>query len=63
MQVFNLLDVKPNDFVRYGLKCLEMLAALGDSCARETREKMRVVVCSLGQITMKLIFTYCSAVY
>ncbi|KAE8056796.1 hypothetical protein FH972_013535 [Carpinus fangiana] len=43
-QVFDLQDVKPNEFVRYGLKCLEMLADLGDSCARETREKMRVMV-------------------
>lgn len=43
-QVFDLLDVKPSEFVRYGLKCLEMLAALGDSCARETRERMRVMV-------------------
>jgi diacylglycerol kinase (ATP) len=51
VQVFNLLEVSPNDFVRYGLKCLEMLAALGDSCARETREKMRVVVCSLVNLT------------
>lgn len=63
MQVFDLLDVKPSEFVRYGLKCLEMLAALGDSCARETRERMRVMVCSLGHINMKLIFTYWSAVY
>ncbi|XP_041019050.1 diacylglycerol kinase 4-like isoform X1 [Juglans microcarpa x Juglans regia] len=43
-QVFVLADVKPHEFVRYGLKCLEMLADLGDSCAKETREKMRVMV-------------------
>lgn len=62
VQVFDLQDVKPNEFVRYGLKCLEMLADLGDSCARETREKMRVMVCSLVHINMKLIFAYWSAV-
>ncbi|XP_041021570.1 diacylglycerol kinase 7-like [Juglans microcarpa x Juglans regia] len=43
-QVFDLADVKPFEFVQYGLKCLEMLADLGDSCAKETREKMRVMV-------------------
>lgn len=50
MQVFVLADVKPFEFVRYGLKCLEILADLGDSCAKETREKMRVMVCSLEHI-------------
>ncbi|KAE9601684.1 putative diacylglycerol kinase (ATP) [Lupinus albus] len=43
-QVFDLSDVKPHEFVRYGLGCLEMLAGLGDSCAKETREKLRVMV-------------------
>ncbi|KAK7291904.1 hypothetical protein RIF29_07446 [Crotalaria pallida] len=43
-QVFDLSDVKPHEFVRYGLSCLEMLAGLGDSCAKETREKLRVMV-------------------
>ncbi|CAJ2649695.1 diacylglycerol kinase 7-like [Trifolium pratense] len=43
-QVFDLSDVKPHEFVRYGLACLEMLAGLGDSCAKETREKLRVMV-------------------
>lgn len=47
MQVFDLSDVKPFEFVQYGLKCLEMLADLGDSCSKETREKMRVVVWAL----------------
>ncbi|KAF1887676.1 hypothetical protein Lal_00040730 [Lupinus albus] len=42
-QVFDLSDVKPHEFVRYGLGCLEMLAGLGDSCAKETREKLRVM--------------------
>ncbi|CAJ1944957.1 unnamed protein product, partial [Sphenostylis stenocarpa] len=43
-QVFDLSDVKPHEFVRYGLGCLEMLAGLGDSCAKETRERIRVMV-------------------
>ncbi|KAL5840231.1 hypothetical protein ACOSQ4_012839 [Xanthoceras sorbifolium] len=43
-QVFDLSDVKPNEFVEYGLGSLERLAELGDLCARETREKIRVVV-------------------
>lgn len=43
-QVFDLSDVKPNEFVLYGLTCLEKLAATGDSCAKETRDKIRIVV-------------------
>ncbi|XAR51207.1 Diacylglycerol kinase [Bertholletia excelsa] len=43
-QVFDLKFVKPHEFVQYGLGCLEKLAELGDSCAKETREKLRVVV-------------------
>ncbi|GAA0164747.1 kinase [Lithospermum erythrorhizon] len=43
-QVFDLQDVKPHEFVQYGLACLEKFAALGDNCAKETREKLRVVV-------------------
>ncbi|KAF7838075.1 diacylglycerol kinase 7 [Senna tora] len=43
-QVFDLSDVKPHEFVKYGLGCLEMLAGLGDSCAKETRERIRVLV-------------------
>ncbi|KAL2502319.1 Diacylglycerol kinase 7 [Forsythia ovata] len=43
-QVFDLLAVKPHEFVQYGLGCLEKFAALGDSCAKEIREKLRVVV-------------------
>lgn len=43
-QVFDLKEVKPKEFVQYGLACLEQLASLGDSCAKETREKLRVVV-------------------
>lgn len=44
MQVFDLSDVKPNEFVQYGLGCLEVLARLGDSRAKECRERMRVMV-------------------
>ncbi|CAH2069607.1 unnamed protein product [Thlaspi arvense] len=43
-QVFDLTEVKPNEFIRYGLGCLEALAAQGDECAKEIREKMRIVV-------------------
>ncbi|XP_059636241.1 diacylglycerol kinase 4 isoform X2 [Cornus florida] len=43
-QVFDLSVVKPNEFVQYGLGCLEKLAGLGDGCAKETREKLRVLV-------------------
>ncbi|XP_057464132.1 diacylglycerol kinase 7-like [Actinidia eriantha] len=43
-QVFDLHFVKPHEFVQYGLGCLEKLAELGDSCAKETREKLRIVV-------------------
>ncbi|KAF3452844.1 hypothetical protein FNV43_RR03277 [Rhamnella rubrinervis] len=43
-QVFDLSDVKPHEFVRYGLGCLEMLAGIGNSCAKECREKMRIMV-------------------
>lgn len=45
LQVFDLSDVKPHEFVKYGLGCLEMLAGLGDSCAKETRQRVRVMVC------------------
>lgn len=44
MQVFDLADVKPHEFVQYGLGCLEVLARLGDSGAKECRERMRVMV-------------------
>ncbi|KAI7990990.1 Diacylglycerol kinase 7 [Camellia lanceoleosa] len=43
-QVFDLRFVKPHEFLHYGLGCLEMLADIGDSCAKETHEKLRVVV-------------------
>uniref|UniRef100_A0A2C9ULZ8 Diacylglycerol kinase n=1 Tax=Manihot esculenta TaxID=3983 RepID=A0A2C9ULZ8_MANES len=43
-QVFDLFDVRPHEFVEYGLVCLEKLAGLGDFCARDTREKMRIMV-------------------
>ncbi|KAF3955592.1 hypothetical protein CMV_019200, partial [Castanea mollissima] len=40
---FDLKDVKPHEFVWYGLKCLEMLAGIGDSCAKDTHDRLRVV--------------------
>ncbi|KAL9242250.1 hypothetical protein vseg_016270 [Gypsophila vaccaria] len=41
-QVYDLSDVKPNEFVQYGLACLEQLS-LCDPIAKQTREKLRVV--------------------
>ncbi|KAK7327712.1 hypothetical protein VNO77_21800 [Canavalia gladiata] len=43
-QVFDLSEVKPHEFIQYGLGCLEALADLGDSCASETRESIRIMV-------------------
>ncbi|KAG7023409.1 Diacylglycerol kinase 7, partial [Cucurbita argyrosperma subsp. argyrosperma] len=43
-QVFDLLEVKPHEFVQYGLRCLEILADQGDICAKQTRQRMRVMV-------------------
>ncbi|XP_073149007.1 diacylglycerol kinase 4-like [Henckelia pumila] len=43
-QVFDLSNVKPHEFVEYGLCCLEKFASLGDSCAKQIREKLRIVV-------------------
>ncbi|CAN1167310.1 Diacylglycerol kinase 3 [Linum perenne] len=43
-QVFDLSEVKPREFVRYGLMCIEKMAILGDLCAKECREKMRIMV-------------------
>ncbi|CAA0809692.1 Diacylglycerol kinase 4 [Striga hermonthica] len=43
-QVFDLLEVKPHEFVQHGLYCLESFASLGDKCAQETREKLKIVV-------------------
>lgn len=43
-QVFDLAVVKPNEFVQFGLGCLETLAGVGDLCAKEIREKLRVMV-------------------
>ncbi|KAI3961496.1 hypothetical protein MKX01_001232 [Papaver californicum] len=42
--VFDLSAVKPPSYVQYGLGCLEKLVSLGDECAKEVREKMRIVV-------------------
>ncbi|MBA0612042.1 hypothetical protein Godav_012687 [Gossypium davidsonii] len=41
--VFDLHNVKPDEFVRYGLGCLEKWAEK-DNCAKETRKNIRVVV-------------------
>ncbi|KAH6818567.1 diacylglycerol kinase 7 [Perilla frutescens var. frutescens] len=43
-QVFDLSTVKPHEFVQYGLSCLENFANIGDSCAKATREKLKIVV-------------------
>ncbi|KAJ6958064.1 diacylglycerol kinase 3-like [Populus alba x Populus x berolinensis] len=43
-QVFDLSNVRPNEFVEYGLGCLEKLAGLGDFCAKDTRDKLRILV-------------------
>ncbi|KHN43079.1 Diacylglycerol kinase 3 [Glycine soja] len=43
-QVLDMLDVKPHEFLQYGLGCLEMLTGLGDSCAKETRKRIRIMV-------------------
>ncbi|KAK1417131.1 hypothetical protein QVD17_26253 [Tagetes erecta] len=43
-QVFDLHNVKPHEFVQYGLACLEHFADLGDCCAKQTRERLRIVV-------------------
>ncbi|KAM7267199.1 hypothetical protein ACFE04_009365 [Oxalis oulophora] len=42
--VFDLSEVRPHEFVQYGLVCLEKLASRGDSCAQETRKKIRIMV-------------------
>lgn len=43
-QVFDLQDVKPHEFVQHGLSCLEKFAGLGDTCAKDIREKLKIVV-------------------
>jgi hypothetical protein len=45
-QVFDLSDVKPSDFIRYGLGCLERLAERGDNCAKNIRGNLRIMVCA-----------------
>lgn len=44
IQVFDLTEVKPHEFVRYGLACLEKVAAGGDECAKECRARLRIMV-------------------
>ncbi|MED6169080.1 Diacylglycerol kinase 4 [Stylosanthes scabra] len=43
-QVFDLEEVTPHEFIKYGLECLEILADKGDTCAKENRERLRIVV-------------------
>ncbi|KAK5829691.1 Diacylglycerol kinase gamma [Gossypium arboreum] len=43
-QVLDLDDVKPHEFVRYGLACIEKWANDGDFCAKEIRQNIRIVV-------------------
>ncbi|KAG5563758.1 hypothetical protein RHGRI_000080 [Rhododendron griersonianum] len=43
---FDLQSVRPRVFVQYGFGCLENIAEPGDSCTKETHEKLRVVGCS-----------------
>ncbi|VFQ87940.1 unnamed protein product [Cuscuta campestris] len=44
IKVFDLQDVKPHEFVQHGLSCLEKFAGLGDTCAKDIREKLKIVV-------------------
>ena len=44
--MFDLTEVKPNEFVRYGLACLEKVAGEGDECAKECRARLRIMVSS-----------------
>lgn len=50
-----MLDVKPHEFLQYGLGCLEMLTGLGDSCAKETRKRIRIMVCSISQVCFNML--------
>ncbi|KFK40260.1 hypothetical protein AALP_AA3G351100 [Arabis alpina] len=43
-QVFDLTEVKPHEFVRYGLGCLDTFVAEGDECAKECRARLRIMV-------------------
>lgn len=47
-QVFDLSEVKPLDLLRHGLGCLEKLASFGYYCAKETRDRIRIMVSSLS---------------
>lgn len=58
MQVFDLKDVKPSEFVQYGLACLENMAGLGDQCAKETREKLRIMVLNLSFLIEDCFFFF-----
>jgi hypothetical protein len=56
MQVFDLSDVNPREFVDYGLVCLEKLADLGDYCAKDTRDKLRIMVCFAWYFEINALF-------
>ncbi|KAG8493193.1 hypothetical protein CXB51_010610 [Gossypium anomalum] len=43
-QVLDLEDVKPHEFVRYGLACIEKWANYGDFCAKEIRQNIRIMM-------------------
>ncbi|XP_076885067.1 diacylglycerol kinase 4-like [Bidens hawaiensis] len=43
-QVFDLHNIKPHEFVQYGLACIESFVDHGDCCAKETRERLRIIV-------------------
>ncbi|XP_076892621.1 diacylglycerol kinase 4-like isoform X2 [Bidens hawaiensis] len=43
-QVFDLHNIKPHEFVQYGLACIESFVDIGDCCAKETRERLRIIV-------------------
>ena len=47
MQVYNLHSIPPKDFLLYGLGTLEKLAENGDECARQTRNRLRIIVSSI----------------
>lgn len=59
LKVFDLTEVKPHEFVRYGLACLETVAAKGDECAKECRARLRIMVSSSNlKPQIFLLFTF-----
>lgn len=47
--------MNPHEFVRYGLACLETAAARGDECARECRERIRIMVSIITYLQRMLL--------